>query len=131
MGLRNRHGEFLQSMLSHAAWIQERYCCLCRALGMRSGRAFVLDPAQWNLAMQGSMMRVMVYFEFEGVTVGPLKKRHVVSIRADDLLSRRRGLPRIPVKAKLSDMHFTLEWLDAWFKLNITYQFLPTTLAAL
>ena len=91
----------LRMMLDdHAKWTSTTWLWPCRYLGylVRGNAAtgtFEPDPAKWPLdalqAAGGDMWKIIVWWEWEHVTVGPERKPHRVSMRVGDAIRGRKA----------------------------------------
>ena len=91
----------------------------CRYLGVpMGGGKHQPDPALWDTATTESKSAMIVCFEWEHLTVGPRKKRHVVSISVNHALHNHRPPPRWPLRSRNEWLHFTVDGLNAFAELK-------------
>ena len=78
------------------------------------GGRYQPDPAKWELASWEAKMKARVCYEWQHVTIGPQKRKHIVSVQVKKLLNHSQKPSRVPVSTRVSDLHFSIEWLDAF-----------------
>ena len=98
----------------------------CRYLGVpMGGGKYQPDPSLWDTATTESKSAMVVCFEWEHITVGPRKKRHIVNVRVNNALHLHRAPPRWPLRSRNEWFNFTVEGLNAFAELKksgTTYQ---------
>ena len=97
---------------------QRRTLCPCKLLGAWDGRKYQLNPAYWDCALTGSKSKMIVYYWWPHITVGPKKKLHIVPMRVDDILYNHRTIAGMPLKMRGQCVTFSVEWLKEFAALK-------------
>ena len=74
----------------------------------------------WDAATAESKSKMIVCFEWEHITVGPRKKRHIVSISVTHALHDHRPPPKWPHRSRNEWFHFTVDGLNAFAELKMS-----------
>ena len=104
--------EYEQDMSRRTLWP-------CRYLGVTTGGGkYQPDPSLWDTATTESNSTMIVCFEWEHITVGPQKKKHIVQIHVNDALKLHRAPPGWPLRSRNEWFNFTVDGLNAFAELK-------------
>ena len=110
-----------EKLIAYAREQSRRLLWPCLYLGAPVGNGRCQpDPSLWDAATAESKSKMIVCFEWEHITVGPRKKRHIVSISVSNALHLHRPPPKWPHRPRNEWFHFTVDGLNAFAELKMS-----------
>ena len=87
--------------------------CPCKYLGLRTDSGYEPDPAKWQV--QGWKSQQKIWLQFMHVRNSVTNKPHLVSLHANNWLSRTCRVPGNPLNVTAArSLRFSIEFLDAF-----------------
>ena len=100
-------------LLLRAEQETKRTYCPCKYLGLRTDSGYEPDPAKWQV--QGWKSQQKIWLQFMHVRNSVTNKPHLVSLHANNWLSRTCRVPGNPLNVTAArSLRFSIEFLDAF-----------------